>query len=87
VAFHSVISPEVVATKGHSSGGHSVISPEVVAIKGHNNNFLISPTSLAELGRSHVKKFYTNIYFVQHHGESSPQQVGTTVLLVGSKSQ
>jgi hypothetical protein len=37
---------------------------------------LISPTSLAELGRIHVKKFCTNIYSVQHHGESSPHQSG-----------
>jgi hypothetical protein len=36
----------------------------------------ISPTSLAELGRSHVKKFHTNISFVQHHGEINPQQPG-----------
>jgi hypothetical protein len=36
----------------------------------------ISLTSLAELGRSHVKKFYTNIYYVQHLGESSPHQPG-----------
>jgi hypothetical protein len=34
----------------------------------------ISSTLLAELGRWHVKKFHTNIYFVQHHGESSPHQ-------------
>jgi hypothetical protein len=26
----------------------------------------ISPTSLAEVGRSNVKKFHTNICFVQH---------------------
>jgi hypothetical protein len=32
------------------------------------------PTSLAKLGRSHVKKFHTNIYFIQHCGESSPHQ-------------
>jgi hypothetical protein len=37
---------------------------------------LISPTSLTELRRSHAKKFYTNIYFIQHHGESSPHQSG-----------
>jgi hypothetical protein len=37
---------------------------------------LISPTSLAELGRSHVEKLHTNICFVQHHGESSPHQSG-----------
>jgi hypothetical protein len=36
----------------------------------------ISPTSLIELGRRHVKKFYTNICFVQHYGESSPHQSG-----------
>jgi hypothetical protein len=34
----------------------------------------ISPTPLTELGRSHVKKFHTNIYFVQHYGEISPHQ-------------
>jgi hypothetical protein len=33
-----------------------------------------SPTSLTEPGRNHVKKFYVNIYFVQHHRESSPHQ-------------
>jgi hypothetical protein len=32
----------------------------------------ISPISIAELWRSHVKKFHVNIYFIQHHGESSP---------------
>jgi hypothetical protein len=32
------------------------------------------PTSLAEHGRRHVKKFHTNIYFVQNHGEISPHQ-------------
>jgi hypothetical protein len=37
---------------------------------------LISPTSLAELGRRHVKKIHTNICFIQHHGESSPHQPG-----------
>jgi hypothetical protein len=36
----------------------------------------ISPTSLTELRRSHAKKFYTNIYFIQHRGESSPHQSG-----------
>jgi hypothetical protein len=36
----------------------------------------ISLTSLAKLGRSHVKKFHTNISFVQHHGEISPHQLG-----------
>jgi hypothetical protein len=36
----------------------------------------ISPTSLAELGRSHVKMFHTNICYVQHRGESSPLQPG-----------
>jgi hypothetical protein len=36
----------------------------------------ISPTSLAELGRSHVKKFHTNIYFIQHRGESCPHLSG-----------
>jgi hypothetical protein len=36
----------------------------------------ISPTSLAELGRSHVKKFHTIISFIQHHGEISPHQPG-----------
>jgi hypothetical protein len=35
---------------------------------------LISPTSLAEFGRNHVKKFHTNIYFVQHYEKSSPHQ-------------
>jgi hypothetical protein len=34
----------------------------------------ISPTSRVELRRIHVKKFHTNICFVQHHGESSPHQ-------------
>jgi hypothetical protein len=34
----------------------------------------ISPTSLAELGRSNIKKFHSNIYFVQYRGESSPHQ-------------
>jgi hypothetical protein len=37
---------------------------------------LTSPTSLTKLGRSHVKKFRTNIYFVRHHGESSSHQLG-----------
>jgi hypothetical protein len=37
---------------------------------------LINPISLAELERSHVKKFRINIYFVQHNGESSPHQSG-----------
>jgi hypothetical protein len=37
---------------------------------------LISLTSLTELGRSHIKKFHTNICFIQHHGESSPHQPG-----------
>jgi hypothetical protein len=36
----------------------------------------ISPTSLDELERSYVKKFHTNICFVQHCGESSPHQPG-----------
>jgi hypothetical protein len=36
----------------------------------------ISPTLLVELGRSHVKKFYTNNSFVQHRGEISPHQPG-----------
>jgi hypothetical protein len=36
----------------------------------------IRPTSLAELGISHVKKFHTNIYFVQHCEESSHHQSG-----------
>jgi hypothetical protein len=44
---------------------------------------LISLTSLTKLGRSHIKKFHTNICFIQHHGESSPHQQGTMVLLVG----
>jgi hypothetical protein len=35
-----------------------------------------NPTSLTEHGRSHVKKFHTNIYFVQQRGESSPHQPG-----------
>jgi hypothetical protein len=34
----------------------------------------ISPTSIVELWRRHVKKFHVNIYFVQHCGESSPHQ-------------
>jgi hypothetical protein len=37
---------------------------------------LISPTSLTELGRSHVKKFHTNVCYVQHLRESSPHQPG-----------
>jgi hypothetical protein len=37
-------------------------------------HLLISPTSLPELGRIHIKMFHTNIYFLQHHGESSPHQ-------------
>jgi hypothetical protein len=37
---------------------------------------LISPTSLAELARSHIKKFHTNISFIQHHGEISPHHTG-----------
>jgi predicted phosphoadenosine phosphosulfate sulfurtransferase len=32
----------------------------------------ISPTLVIELWRSYVKKFHANIYFIQHHGESSP---------------
>jgi hypothetical protein len=36
----------------------------------------ITPISLAELGRSHVKKFRANIYFIKYHGESSPHQSG-----------
>jgi hypothetical protein len=32
----------------------------------------ISPISLAELGRSHVKEFHINICFIQHRGNSSP---------------
>jgi hypothetical protein len=36
----------------------------------------VCPISLTELERSHVKKFHTNIYFVQHRGESSPHQAG-----------
>jgi hypothetical protein len=36
----------------------------------------ISPTSVIELGRSHVKKFHANIYFIQHSGESTPHQPG-----------
>jgi hypothetical protein len=36
----------------------------------------IIPTSLTELERSHVNTFHTNIYFVQHRGESSPHQSG-----------
>jgi hypothetical protein len=39
-------------------------------------HLLISPTSLTEHGRRHVKKFYANICFVQHRGESSPHQSG-----------
>jgi hypothetical protein len=31
----------------------------------------VCPTLLVELGRRHVKKFYTNICFIQHRGESS----------------
>jgi hypothetical protein len=37
---------------------------------------LISPTSLTEHRRSHVKKCHTNICFAQHHGESSPHHPG-----------
>jgi hypothetical protein len=51
-----------------------VISPGAVASKGHNSDFPISPTSLVEHGRSNVKKFHTNICFVQHRGDSSPHQ-------------
>jgi hypothetical protein len=37
----------------------------------------ISPTSLTKLGRSHVKKFHTSIYLVQHRGENnSSHQLG-----------
>jgi hypothetical protein len=36
----------------------------------------ISHTTLAVLGRSHVKKFHTYICFIQHRGESSPYQPG-----------
>jgi hypothetical protein len=36
----------------------------------------IGPTSLTELGRSNVKKFHTNIYFLQDRGESSLHQPG-----------
>jgi hypothetical protein len=36
----------------------------------------ISLTSLAKLGRSHVKKFHINMCFVQHRGKSSPHQPG-----------
>jgi hypothetical protein len=32
--------------------------------------------SLIKLGRSHAKKFHTNIGFVQCHGESSHHQPG-----------
>jgi hypothetical protein len=39
-------------------------------------HLLISPTLFTKLGRSHVKKFHTNIYFIQHHEESSPHQSG-----------
>jgi hypothetical protein len=34
----------------------------------------ISPTLLTKLSRSHVKKFHTNISFIQHLGEISPHQ-------------
>jgi hypothetical protein len=53
-----------------------VISLRHVATKGHNSNLPISLTSLVEFGRSHVKKFHTNIYFIQHYGQSSPHQPG-----------
>jgi hypothetical protein len=53
-----------------------VISPGPVATKGHSSGLPISPTLLAELGRRHVKKFHTNICFVQHRGESNPHQPG-----------
>jgi hypothetical protein len=36
----------------------------------------ISPTSPTKLGRSHVKKFHTIIYFIQHCGENSSHQLG-----------
>jgi hypothetical protein len=36
----------------------------------------ISLTSLVELVRNHLKNFYTNIYFIQQHRESSPHQPG-----------
>jgi hypothetical protein len=36
----------------------------------------VCPTSLIKLGRNHVKKFLTNIYFVQHRGENGPHQPG-----------
>jgi hypothetical protein len=113
-----VISPGVVATKGHNSDiPISLISLTESETSLHkylltssalrrclpqiDNKFLvflwetssffmqlskmemrlpISPTLLAELGRSHVKNFYTNIYFVQHRGESSPHQSGYHIL-------
>jgi hypothetical protein len=33
----------------------------------------VYPNLHAELGKSHVKIFHTNIYFVQRCGESSPR--------------
>jgi hypothetical protein len=36
----------------------------------------VCPTSLAEIGISHVKTFYTNFGIVQRHGQSSPHQPG-----------
>jgi hypothetical protein len=71
-----VTSLGVIVTKGHNSGEHSMISPSAVASKGQNGDLPISPTLLAELERSHIKKFYTNVCFIQHRGESSPHQPG-----------
>jgi hypothetical protein len=66
-------------------GGHCflfVVEPSITETACHCwiwpmgslNRLHICPTSLAKLGRSHVKKFHTNIYFVQQRGESTPHQ-------------
>jgi hypothetical protein len=44
-----VISPGVVAIKGHNSDGHSMISPGAVVTKGHNNDLPISSTLLTRI--------------------------------------
>jgi hypothetical protein len=44
-----VISPGVVAIKGHNSDGHSMISPGDVVTKGHNNDLPISSTLLTRI--------------------------------------
>jgi hypothetical protein len=84
---HSVTSLGVIVTKGHNSGEHSMISPSAVASKGQNGDLPISPTLLAELERSHIKKFYTNVCFIQHRERVVLTSQGTMVLLVGIISQ